>query len=61
MADPVAPLMVWRRPREIVVHETVKHNACAVSAEEVAALSMRIERLERIISALAKEAALAKC
>jgi len=60
MADAVALLTKWRRPREVRTEHTreiVKMEVPHDLARAVLALGERVERLERAIAALALEAA----
>lgn len=57
MADPIAQLTGWRRRRETRTREVVKTEVSENLTKAVRDLGDRVERLERVIAALAVEAA----
>jgi hypothetical protein len=59
MADPVGPLIKWRRPREVVkehTREVVISQAPLDIEQSLNALKDRVARLEGVIAALASAA-----
>lgn len=56
MADAVAQLTGWRRRRETRTREVVKTEMSENLAKAIRDLGARVERLERVIAALAAEA-----